>query len=328
MTFPSTIGAAMWALLAGCTVAAWQAQAQTQVPYPRQTIKLMVPNPAGGLPDTVARIVGRQLQERLGQSVVVENRPGANGRVAVAALMNAPADGYTLLVTDGAILSINPLLYTTLTYEPKDVLPVVMLARAPLFLAVHPKIPVATMSEFIAYARAHPGQLNYGSSGLGSTHHLSMEAMAASLKLAMTHVPFKGTGESVPALLGGHIEVLFSAYPSLSGAADANQVRLLATNGAQRSAQAPNLPSLAEFVPGFDLAPVIGIFARASTPPAVIQKIVAEALAVVREPDVERQLAVVGVEPAGAGPDQFASVLQEETKRVAKVVQDAGIRAR
>src|SRR5262245_543267 len=293
--------------------------------YPSQTIKMMVPNPAGGLPDTVARIVGKRLQERLGQSVVIENRPGANGRVAVAALLNAPADGYTLLVTDGSIVSINPLLYANLAYDPKDILPVAMLARAPLFLAVHPKVPAATMSEFIAYAKARPGEINYGSSGVGSTHHLSMEAMAAALKLSMTHVPFKGTGESVPALLGGHIEVLFSAYPSLSGAADGNQVKLLATNGAQRSAQAPNLPSIAEFIPGFDFAPVIGIFGRSDTPPAVVQRIAAEALAAVSDPDLIKQLAGVGVEPAGAGPEDFAGALQAETRRITEAVQAAGI---
>jgi tripartite-type tricarboxylate transporter receptor subunit TctC len=302
--------------------------AASQAAYPSQAIKLMVPNPAGGLPDTVARIVGRHLQGRLQQPVVVENRSGANGRVAVATLLNAPADGYTLLVTDGAIISINPVLFAKLSYEPNDILPIAMLARAPLFLAVHPKVPAATMSDFIAYARARPGQLNYGSSGVGSTHHLSMEAMNASLKLTMTHVPFKGTGESVPALLGGHIELLFSAYPSLSGAADANQIRLLATNGAERSAQLPNLPSLSEFVPGFDFAPVIGIFGRSGITPAVVQKIAAEALAAVKEPDLIRQLAVVGVEPAGTGPEDFAAVLQRESRRVAETLRAAGITAK
>jgi tripartite-type tricarboxylate transporter receptor subunit TctC len=300
------------------TLTPWPAKSQAA--YPTQTIKLMVPNPAGGLPDTVSRIVGRRLQERLEHSVVVENRPGANGRVAVAALLNAAADGYTLLVTDGAIISINPLLFANLSYDPQDILPIAMLARAPLFLAVNSKVPAATMSEFIAYAKARPGQLNYGSSGVGSTHHLSMEAMNASLKLAITHVPFKGTGESVPALLGGHIEVLFSAYPSLSGAADANQVKLLATNGAERSVQAPHLPSLSEFVPGFDFAPVIGIFGRSGMAPAIAQKIAAEAVAAVQEPDLIRQLAVVGVEPASAGPQDFAAVLLAETRRIAETV--------
>ena len=306
--------------------APWSAKGQAA--YPSQTIKLMVPNPAGGLPDTVARIVGRRLQERLEQSVVVENRPGANGRVAVAALLSAPADGHTLLVTDGSILSINPLLYANLTYDRKDILPVAMLARAPLFLAVHPKVPAATMSEFIAYAKERPGLLNYGSSGVGSTHHLSMEAMNASLALAMVHVPFKGTGESVPALLGGHVEVLFSAYPSLSGAADGNQVKLLATNGARRSPQAPDLPSLAEFIPGFDFAPVIGVFAVSATEPAMARKFAAEAMAVVEEAGVGRQLAAVGVEPAGAGADDFRAVLEAETKRVADVVRAAGLKAK
>jgi tripartite-type tricarboxylate transporter receptor subunit TctC len=328
MTYAS-LGAALIALAVVLgTSSLAPSPARSQAAYPSQTIKLLVPNPAGGLPDTVARVVGRGLQERLQQSVVVENRPGANGRIAVAALLGAPADGYTFVVTDGAILSINPLLYSNLTYDPKDVLPVAMLARAPLFLAVHPKVPAATMSEFIAYAKARPGQINYGSSGVGSTHHLSMEAMNAALGLVTTHVPFKGTGESVPALLGGHIEVLFSAYPSLSGAADATQVKLLATNGAQRSAQAPHLPSLAEFIPGFDFAPVIGIFGRAGTPAEVVQKIVAEALAAVGEPDVVRRLAAVGVEPAGAGSEDFASVLRAETKRVADAVQAAGIKPR
>ena len=310
------------------TITLMPGPAASQAAYPSQAIKLMVPNPAGGLPDTVARIVGRHLQERLQQPVVVENRPGANGRVAVATLLNAPADGYTLLVTDGAIISINPVLFANLSYEPNDILPIAMLARAPLFLAVHPKVPAATMSEFIAYAKARPGQLNYGSSGVGSTHHLSMEAMNASLKLTMTHVPFKGTGESVPALLGGHIELLFSAYPSLSGAADANQIRLLATNGAERSAQLPNLPSLSEFVPGFDFAPVIGIFGRSGITPAVVQKIAAEALAAVKEPDLIRQLMVVGVEPAGTGPGDFAAVLQGESRRVAETLRAAGITAK
>ncbi len=299
-----------------------------QTPYPSQTVKLMVPNPAGGLPDTVARIVGKRLQERLAQSVVIENRPGANGRVAVAALLGAPADGYTLLVTDGSILTINPLLYANLAYSPKDILPIAMLARAPMFLAVNPKVPAASLSEFVAYARANPGKINYGSGGVASTHHLSMEAMAAALKLDMKHVPFKGTGEAVPALLGGHIDVLFSAYPSLSGAAEGGRLRLLATNGLKRSPQTPNLPALSEVIPGFDLAPTIGVFGRADMAPAAVGRLVAEALAALQEPEVVRQLAVVGVDAAGAAPDGYAAALQAEGKRMAAAVEAAGLKAK
>jgi len=302
--------------------------ALAQAAYPSQTVKMMVPNPAGGLPDTVARIVGRRLQERLGQSVVIENRPGANGRIAVAALLAAPPDGYTLLVTDGAILTINPLLYANLSYNPKDILPIAMLARAPMFLAMNPKVPAASLAELIAYARAHPGQINYGSGGIASTHHLSMEAFAAALKLDMRHVPFKGTGEAVPALLGGHIELLFSAYPSLAGAAESGQVKLLASNGLQRSRQAPDLPAISEVIPGFDLAPTIGVFGRADMAPEAVEKLVAEALATLKEPEVVQQLAVVGVEAAGAAPNGYAAALEAEGKRMAAAVDAAGLKAK
>jgi len=142
----------------------------------------------------------------------------------------------------------------------------------------------------------------------------------------MTHVPFRGTGESVPALLGGHVDVLFSAYPSLSGAAGTNRVRLLATNGAGRSSQAPELPAIAEFIPGFNFAPIVGIYARAGTPPAMIDKMAAEATAIVKEPEIVKALAVVGVEPTGGGPEEFGRALQGEIERVAKVVKTAGIK--
>jgi tripartite-type tricarboxylate transporter receptor subunit TctC len=302
------------------------APAHAQSPYPTQPIRFFVQAAAGGLPDTVARIVARRLQERLNGTIIVENRPGANGGVAAAALTTGPADGYTFLVTDGAIFSINPVLYNKVPYAPGDLLPVALLARAPLFLAVHPSVPVKTMEEFIAYVRANPGKLNYGSSGVGSTHHLSMEALKAALKLDITHVPFKGTGESVPALLGGHVEAAFSAYPSLSGAIATHRVTLLATNAARRSPQAPELPPIADYVPGFDLAPIIGIVARAGTPQAVVDKVAAEAIATVQEPDVIRALAVVGVEAVGLGPAAYAKALKDETARVADVVRIAGIK--
>jgi tripartite-type tricarboxylate transporter receptor subunit TctC len=309
------------ALVSACLADAARAQ-QT---WPSQPIHIYVQAAPGGLPDTVGRIVAQRLAKRLNATIVVENRPGANGGVAAASLLQQPADGYTFLVTDGSIVSINPVLNSKIAYNPADLLPVVMLARAPLFLAAHPQVPVKTMQAFIAYARANPGKLNYGSSGVGSTHHLSMEAIKAALKLDMTHVPFKGTGESVPALLGGHVDVLFSAYPSLAGAIATHRVTLLATNGAQRSPQAPEAPPVADYIPGFDFAPVIGLFARVGTPPAIVDKFSAEAVATVQEPEVIKALAVTGVEAVGGGPDAYAKSIKDEVARVAETVRAAGI---
>jgi tripartite-type tricarboxylate transporter receptor subunit TctC len=320
------LNAAPMALVAvfACLLAPQTARSQTT--YPSQAIRLIVPYAAGGVPDTVARFVGQRLQERTGQSVVVENRPGGNGSVAAATIASAPADGYTLMVTDSAMLSVNPLFFKQLAYSPQSFVPIALLARAPLFLAVHPDVPVATLREFIDYVKARPGQINYGSSGVGSTHHLTMEAMKSALQLTMTHVPYRGAGQSVPALLGGHVQVLFSAYPSLKGAVETNRVRLLATNGAQRSPLAPDVPSLAEVIPGFDLITLIGIYARTGTPAAVVNRIAREAVAVVREPAVIPQFAALGMEPAGEGPEDFGRSVAEEIKRVTKVAESAGIK--
>jgi tripartite-type tricarboxylate transporter receptor subunit TctC len=300
--------------------------ANSQTQYPSRAIKFVVQAVPGGVPDTVARIIGRRLQERLGYPVVVENRPGANGSIAATALTSSPADGYTFMVTDGSVVSINPVLYHELPYDPHDLLPVALVARTPLYLAVNTKVPIDTMQGFIEYVRAHPGQLNYGSSGVGSTHHLTMEAIKADLHLNIVHVPYKGVGESVPALLGGQIDFVWSAYSSLKGLAEDKRVKLIAQNSAERSSIVPDVPPVADFIPGFDFAPLIGIFARAGTPPALIQKIAAEVDAIANEPETIRQFVNVGIEPVGAGPDALEQALKSEIERVAKVVEAAGIR--
>jgi tripartite-type tricarboxylate transporter receptor subunit TctC len=300
--------------------------ARAQAPYPSQPIKLLVPYAPGGLPDTVARIVGARLQERLGQSIVVENRPGAAGSVAVTTLMGAPADGYTFLLTDGSTVTVNPLLFKQHSYAAKDLLPVALLARAPLFLAAHENLPVNTLKEFIDYVKARPGEINYGSSGVGSAHHLSMEAMKAALQLNLTHVPYRGTGQSVPALLGGHVSVLFSAYPSLSAAIQNKTIKLLATNGAKRSPEAPDVPPLSDVIPGYDLATMIGVFARVGTPPALVQKFASEAIAVVTLPETIQRFSAAGIEPAGESSAGFAKALAAEAAHVAKVIEAADIK--
>lgn len=303
------------------------APAAAQGSYPDHTIRLIVPNPPGALPDTIARIIGRQMQERFGQSVVVENRAGASAGLGTAALTTAPADGHTFLITDGAILTINPLLIAKLPYDRNEVLPVALLARAPLFLAVNKGLPVANMKEFIAYAKSNPGKLNYGSIGTGSFHHLTMEAMNSALALKMNHIPYKGSAETTGALLGGHIDVLFASYAAVRSAVETKKVTLLATNGARRSPDLPDLPTMSEFVPGFDLAVIQGLYARTGTPQAIVQKVAVELAAIMKNPEVLRQYQVAGIEPASGGPDVFAAALRAEGERIAKVVQTAGMKA-
>jgi len=299
--------------------------AHAQAPYPNQSVRIIVPYAPGGLPDTVARITGQHLQERIGQSVVIENRAGGGAAAAVTALMGAPADGYTFIVTDGSIVSTNPVIFKQLTYNPKDIVPVAMLGSTPLFLAAHPSLPVSTFREFIDYVKAHPGQVNYGSSGVGSAHHLSMEAVKAALKLQMTHIPYRGTGQSVPALLGGHVQVLFSAYPSLVGAVESKKVKLLAHNGSGRSFQAPDVPPIADVIPGFDLTNIVGLFGKPGIPQAVLDKIAAEAVAAINSPEAKRQFAAAGVETTGGNSAAFGKALQHEIDNVAAIAKSAGI---
>jgi tripartite-type tricarboxylate transporter receptor subunit TctC len=302
--------------------------AQAQTAYPNKPIKFVVPYSAGGLPDTVARIFAQRLTDRLGQSVVVDNKPGANGVVAAQVLASSPKDGYTFLVTDGSMFSINPTIYKNLGYDYKrDFMPVSLAARAPLYLAVHPKVPVNTLQEFIAYAKAKPGTLNYGSSGVGSTHHLSMEAMKVALNLDVMHVPFKGSGQSVPALIGGQVEVLFSALPSLSGFVKSGQVKLIGSNSAQRSAQVPNVPVIAEIIPGFDFAPIVGVLAATGTPASAIEKISAEIAMIAKMPEVIQLLNNAGVEPIGAGPADYNKAVLGENDRLVGAIKAAGIKA-
>ena len=298
-----------------------------QTAYPNKPIKFVVPYSPGGFPDTVARIFAQRLTDRLGQSVVVDNKPGANGVVAAQVLASSAKDGYTFLVTDGSMFSINPAIYKNLGYDFKrDFMPVALAARAPLYMAVNPKINVNTLQEFIALAKSKPGTLNYGSSGIGSTHHLTMEAMKAALGLDIIHVPFKGTGQSVPALIGGQVDVLFSALPSLAGFVKSGQIKLLVTNAAKRTAQEPNLPALAELIPGFDFAPIVGVLAATGTPPSAIERISAEIALIAKTPEVVTLLSNAGIDAIGTGPADYNRAIFSENERLAKAVASANIK--
>jgi tripartite-type tricarboxylate transporter receptor subunit TctC len=315
------------ALMAAGTFAAPMV-ARAQGAYPNKPIKFVVPYSAGGLPDTVARIFAQRLGNRLGQSVLVDNKPGANGVVAAQVLATSPKDGYTFLVTDGSMFSINPAIYKNLGYDyKKDFMPVSLAARAPLYLAVHPKVPANTLQEFIALAKSRPGTLNYGSSGIGSSHHLTMEAMKAALGLEITHVPFKGSGQSVPALIGGQVEVLFSALPSLSGFVKGGQVKILATNAAQRSALASNVPAIAEVIAGFDFAVIVGVLAPTGTPASAIERISAEMAQIAKMPEVIQILNNAGIDSIGTGPADYNKAILDENERLAKAIATAGIKS-
>ncbi|MES2958927.1 MAG: tripartite tricarboxylate transporter substrate-binding protein [Pseudomonadota bacterium] len=301
------------------------AQAQA---FPSKPVKLVVPYAPGGLPDTVARLIAQRIQGPLGQPVVVENKPGAGGAVSAAAIAQSPADGHTLLVTDGPMLAIAPLVTQKMSYDPiKDFVPVSLVGTAPLFLAVNANVKANTLDEFIALAKSKPGALNYGSAGIGSIHHLTAEAMKDGLGVFITHIPFRGSGASVPALIGGQVDMVFASPPALMGFVKSGQAKLIAINSTKRSDLAPNVPALGEKIPGFDFAFNVVVLARTGTPPEVVNRLSAEIAKAVKAPDAVEPLRVAGVDPVGGTPEQLAAAMRSEADRVAKAAKRAGLKA-
>ena len=306
-----------------CPAAAFAQQA-----FPTGPIKLVVPYSAGGLPDTVARLLSQRMQESLGQPVVVENKPGAGGALAAAALAQVPADGHTLLVTDGQLLAITPLLQQKMAYDPaKDFVPVSLVGTAPLFLAVNPKVPAKNLDELIALAKAKPGALNYGSAGIGSPHHLTAEAMKSGLNIFITHIPFRGSGNSTPAMIGGQVDMVFASPPTLMGFVKSGQARLIAINAGKRSPLAPDVPALAEKIPGFDFAFTVVVLAKTGTPADAIAKLSDAVAKAVKRPDVAEGLRTAGVDVIGGGPDDATKAMKAEAIRVAAAAKRANLKA-
>lgn len=318
--------AARFALTLCLVSFALAAAAQTR--YPEKTVKLVGGN-FGGLPDTVTRIVAAKLGELWGQPVVVENHPSSAGSLLAAEqVVKAASDGYTLLFSNAQVLLIAPAIYTKLPYSPRDLVPVALAARAPLFLAVNKSLPVNTLKELIALVRAQPGKFNYGTSGIGSTHQLSMEYIKLELGLDIVHVPYKGSSASVPALLGGQVQMAFSAYPSLAPHAKTGAVKLLASNSSRRSAFAPDVPTIAEAagIPGYDFAPPIGLIAPATVPRDIVHKIAADVARAVKQPDVSAKMISLGIDPVGGSPEEYAAELKADGARYAKALKAAGVK--
>jgi len=296
--------------------------------WPTKPVKLIVPYAAGGLPDSVARIVAQKLTERMGQSVVVDNRAGGNGVVAYQNLLSGPNDSHAFIVSDGSMLSITPLLNKSASYiVGRDLLPVSLIARSPLFLVAHPKTGVKSLKDFVDKDKAGPGNYTYGSSGIGSTHHLTMEALKADLKLDIRHVPFRGSGQSVPALLGGQVDFLFAALPSMVGFVKSGQVVLVGSNDSKRSPQVPEVPAIAELIPGFDFSVTIGALARAGTSPEAIKRLADDIAWAVQQPDVIEKFTAAGILGVGGNPDSYRREIDRENQAMAKAGKEADLKA-
>ena len=228
--------------------------------YPNRPVRLIVPSAAGGAPDVFARVVGQRLSEAMGQQFIVENRPGAGGISASEAVAKAVPDGYTLLVPDIPQLAINPFMFSKLPYDPqKDFAPVSLIASIPLFLVVQPSAQINSVAELVAAARANPGKMNYGSAGIGSLHHILMESFKGALGLNIVHVPYKGSGQSTPAFIGGDVTMLVTALAAIGPHVKAGKAKLLAVSSLARSPQEPDVPAVSESVAGFDFTSEIGL---------------------------------------------------------------------
>ena len=298
--------------------------------YPTKPVRVVIPYAAGGLPDTMTRLVATRLTETLKQQFVIDNRPGAGGIGACELVARATADGYTLMVADVGQTAINPALYAKLPYDPvKDFAAVSIMGTSAQFIAAHASVPANTLNELIALAKAKPGSIRYGSGGIGSLHHLTVEALNGPLKLGLIHVPYKGTAQSIPALLSGEVSLAMSALPSLAPHRAGGRIKLLAVNTIKRATQAPDVPTVAEVtgIKDFDYPPVIGILAPAATPRAIVNLVSSSIAQAVRHPDVAQRYATLGIDPVGSTPEEYAAQNRADFEKYAKVVRAAGVKA-
>jgi len=296
--------------------------------YPGKPIRLIVPFAAGGGNDNVARLVGKRLADSLGQPAVIDNRPGAGGVVGAELAAKSAPDGYTLFLGGVGSHAINPNLHAKLPYDPiKDFAPVSLLAQAPLVLVVHPSVPVHDVAEFIAYARAHPGRLNFASNGNGSSSQLAAVMFASMAGVDMVHVPYKGLAPALTDLLAGEVQLMFSSVVAILPHIKAGKLRAIAVTGAKRLASMPELPTIAESgLPGYEASSWYGILAPAGTPRDIVVRLNAELAKALEQPEVRNSLLAEGAEPAGGSPERFAAHIRAEMERLGKIIRDAKIR--
>ena len=305
----------------------WSTLALAQ--YPAKPIHLIVPFPPGGGNDTVARAIAQQISPELGQPVVIDNRPGAGGSVGAELAAKSPADGYTLFLAGVGSHAVNPNVHAKLSYDPvKDFAPITLIASAPSVLVVNPKVPAQNIAEFTAYARAHPGVLNYASNGNGSAAQLAAAMYESMAGVKMVHVPYKGIAPAMTDLMGGEVQLMFGTVVALVPHIQAGKLRALAVTGKKRSALLPEIPTLRESgLPEYEAGSWYGIEAPAGTPRPIIDQLNAAMVKALKQPEVARRLALDGAEVIGSTPEEFGAHIKAELARVARVVRAAGIKA-
>jgi len=295
-------------------------------PYPSKPVRVVVPYAAGGAVDALARILAARLQDKLGQPVIVENRPGAGGNLGADLVAKSLPDGYTILQnTNGQAIS--PAIYKSLPYDAlKDLVPVTQLVGTSTVLVANPKVPVRTVKDLIALARKSPGKLNYGMTGVGNSLHLTMEMLKRAAGIDIQAIPYRGDALMNPALIAGEVDVAIVPIGTIVPLIESGKLRALAVNSAKRSPVLPQVPTVSEdAIPGFEASGWQGWFVPAKTPPEVIARIAREAARIIAEPDTQRRLRAIGNEPVGSTPDDFARKFREDVAKFAKVIKEAGI---
>jgi tripartite-type tricarboxylate transporter receptor subunit TctC len=312
-------------LLLICMLIAGAVHAQT---YPAKPIRIIVPFPAGGIADLYARIVGQRVADGWGQPVLVENRTGAGGNIGADAVAKSAPDGYTLVMGSFGTHAVNVSLFSSMPYDPvRDFAPIALVLEAEGLLVVHPSVPAKNVGELIAHARANPGKLTFASAGMGTASHLAGEVFKAMAKVDMTHVPYKGNVPAITDLLAGQTSLLFATMPTVLPQAKAGKLRALATIGSSRSAAAPELPTVAETLPGFEVNNWVGLLAPASTNAEIVRKWNVEVNRIMQGADIKQRLLVEGARYSPNTPEEFGAFIKSEIAKWAPVVKASGARA-
>ena len=312
-------------LLAAAIALLWSSPALTQT-YPAKPVRYVVPFPAGGSPDMVARLLSERLNRIWGQPMVVENRSGAGGTVGAAVVAKATPDGYTLFQCNIASNAIAYSLYAKLQYEAREFVPITLIGTTQSAIVVHPSLPAASIAEFISYAKANPGKLSYGSSGVGSSPQLAMELFKLNAKIEVVHIAYKGAAPAIADAIGGQVPVTLSNLPALLGPVQAGRLRALAVTGQKRAPQWPSVPTIAESgMPGYEVTSWYGACAPSGTPSQILQKLNADFGSVLRSAELQQRFNELVIDAAPMTPEAFAAFIRDETKRWTKVVHDAAI---